>query len=148
MNKIYIHYGNNQYYPEMFRPIQNREMFVKPHGGLWASDVKDEYGWKDWNEVNEFMECNEDNSFKFTLKDNAKILEINNVSDLNDLPKLNSILPDSFMWVFLDFEKILEDGYDAIKYNLSKDGRLYHALYGWDCDSLLVLNPECVVPIE
>ena len=38
-------------------------------------------------------------------------------------------------------------GYDAILVNISNDHNLYWALYGWDCDSLLVLNKDVVEEI-
>lgn len=37
----YIHYGNKEFKEELFRPIKNRENFVKPNGGLWASRITD-----------------------------------------------------------------------------------------------------------
>ena len=50
-----------------------------------------------------------------------------------------------------DFEKIMAMGYDVIDYRLSDDisgiGKLYWCLYGWDCDSILVLNPNVIIPI-
>lgn len=53
-------------------------------------------------------------------------------------------------WLFPDFEKIKDMGIDAIQYNLSNDTTkdyfqgLYYSLYGWDCDSILILNKDCI----
>ena len=47
-----------------------------------------------------------------------------------------------------DFEKMLADGWDAIEFRLSEDSELYWALYGWDCDSILVMNPDVVEEIR
>ena len=47
----------------------------------------------------------------------------------------------------IDFEK-LASRYDAIEVLISKDGRLYSALYGWDCDSILILNPNVIITIK
>lgn len=44
----------------------------------------------------------------------------------------------------VDFEKLIEDGVDAIEFNISNDWDLYMALYGWDCDSTLILNPDVI----
>lgn len=52
-----------------------------------------------------------------------------------------------------DFEKAYYLGIDAIELHLSEDespdgmNGLYWLLYGWDCDSILILNPKIVIPI-
>lgn len=84
--------------------------------------------------------------FTFTLKENARILEINNIKDLEPLPKCKKIDEFDFLnigWVLLDFEEIQKQ-YDAIFVNIS-DSDLYYALYGWDCNSLLVMNSDCIL---
>jgi hypothetical protein len=153
MSKKYIHYGSKEFDPNLFEPIKNQE-FVKPLGGLWASPVDALEGWKVWCEANDFRECNEENSFTFTLAENAKVLHLYKSSELDDLPKLEFLtgftLLDS---VLLDFEGIKSMGYDAIELHLSEeilaedhrfyDG-LYWKLYGWDCDSILIMNPEII----
>ena len=48
--------------------------------------------------------------------------------------------------VNLDFEKITEN-YDAIIINAGSDVLLYHMFYGWDVDSILVLNKDVVIPV-
>ena len=45
--------------------------------------------------------------------------------------------------VYLDFEAIALK-YDAIEVNISNDWKLYDALYGWDCDSILVMNKKII----
>lgn len=50
-----------------------------------------------------------------------------------------------------DFEKMKNDGVDAIELHLSEDKSenyfegLYYTLYGWDCDCILILNKYIVV---
>ena len=46
--------------------------------------------------------------------------------------------------VYLDFEEMLRNGIDAVYVEISSDNRLYWALYGWDCDSIVVMNPAVV----
>lgn len=152
--KTYIHYGAKAFMPELFVPIQNR-YFVKPHGGLWASPTDAKYGWKEWNKDSGFIEIIEDRSFKFTLTEDAKVLHIYSVSDLDVLPKLEipGMLNFNIGMVYLDFEALMEQGYDAIELHLSEEDKtnngfmegLYWNLYGWDCDSILVMNPDIVV---
>lgn len=124
-----------------FKEISNRDYMTKPEGGLWASDEAAEYGWKLWNEDNKFAECKEKNSFRFELSSTANVLHIRSIEDLEELPKLEAFLSDS---VCLDFEKLKASGIDAIELHFSEDWRLYWALYGWDCDSILIMNPDVV----
>lgn len=145
-SKKYIHYGHKHFDPYLFSPITNRGQWVKPTGGLWASPVDASFGWKDWNYGNKCKECNDENSFTFTLSEGARVLVIDN----NDvLWKLPQIVPEYMhdLWCMLDFEKLTED-YDAIELDLSADSRLYWSLYGWDCDCILVMNPDVVVEVE
>lgn len=142
---IYIHYGAVQYNPELFKPISNRPFSVKPHGGLWASSIDAKFGWKDWCEAENFRECLEQNSFRFRLRDDANIIKINSKDDCSELP----IVPVSpsysgLNWLLIDFEQLVKDGVDVIQVNMSNDDRLYWALYGWDCDSILVMNKDVI----
>lgn len=140
---MYIHYGHKQFLRSNFREIKNRK-FTKPHGGLWASDVAAEYGWKTWCEDNQFRDCTEENAFYFNLAPETNVLHIRSLEDLEDLPANR----DGQSWLLkakcLDFEMLKELGCDAIELHLSSDYRLYWELYGWDCDSILILNPEVV----
>ena len=149
MSKKYIHYGNNEFCRDLFTKIRNREMFVKPWGGLWASPVDARNGWKDWC-INEHFHVDRlKESFTFTLSDTANVLHLYDVEQLRDLPQLTM----RFMtWTCLDFEQLLADGYDAVELHLSDEKNsdgfldgLYWELYGWDCDSILIMNPEVVV---
>lgn len=141
--KKYIHYGAKEFDPNKVKEVKNRMMFTKPVGGFWASPTDAKYGWKEWNNSNEFKECDEDNSITFTLTDNARILVIKSVDDLKNLP-VNDPLGLNFTdTVYLDFEALAKE-YDAIEVYISEDSRLYDALYGWDCDSILIMNKDIV----
>lgn len=50
--KVYIHYGSSTFYK--FPPVKNELYFDKPIGGLWASPIDTQYGWKYWCKVNHF----------------------------------------------------------------------------------------------
>ena len=144
---MYVHYGSKQFDLSKFHPVKNREYFSKPEGGLWGSPINTEYGWKQWCDNSGFKECTEENSFKFKLKQTANLLTINSVNDLDGLPKID--VPFS-AWVVLDFEKLLKDGIDAIELNMSSNDsygteNLYFKLYGWDCSSILVMNPDILI---
>lgn len=142
----YIHYGHKSFDRNRFEPIKNEGCLMpKPYGGFWASAVDAKWGWKDWCEDSNFMACTEKNSFSFHLAPTAKVLVIDSIDCLENLPKRKCDDFSHSMWVSLDFEKIRDSGIDAIEYVLSADHRLYWALYGWDCDSILIMNPDVIV---
>ena len=147
----YIHYGKtiSEFDKSLVGPIKNIDHWTKPDGGFWASSVDAEYGWKEWCYDNDFCRpCDDTNSFKFILTDTAKILHIYSIDDINGLP-VKSISKGWFTDTMnLDFEKLCEE-YDAIELHLSGNhfNELYYALYGWDCDSILIMNPDIIVPI-
>ena len=47
-------------------------------------------------------------------------------------------------WWNLNFERMVHDGYDGMEVIISTND-IYYALYGWDCDSLLVFNPDIMI---
>lgn len=148
--KTYIHYGHRHFDSQnTFKQIQNIELAVKPRGGLWGSDINSKFGWIDWVKSNDFFSSKylSGRWFKFTLKEDARILTISDVKQLKKLPKCKSDILPNPIFVCLDFEKLKKD-YDAIEVLLSGNQDLYFALYGWDCDSILVLNDKVVVEVE
>ena len=145
----YIHYGGNRFFPKQFRQIKNRPYFNKPYGGLWASPVDAEYGWKQWTEDNNFGVRNESDSFKFTILDGCEILHIRRKDDLDMLPvTTGKDVMDLTSIRCLDFERIRDSGFVAIELHLSQNWELYWDLYGWDCDCILVLNPDAIKEIK
>lgn len=143
-NKTYIHYGSKHFDKGKFVTIKN-ENWVKPRGGLWASNINAKYGWKDWNEDNSFSDCDKNNSFTFQLKEGSNVLTINSREDLLEkTPMLNNFCLLGSQIYYIDFEGLIKEGIDAIEVNISKDDNLYWDLYGWDCDSILLLNPNIV----
>lgn len=123
---VYIHYGSTKFIPTKGFPIKNQEYFMKPKGGLWASRKNASFGWKDWCKEEDFRDC--------------------------DIAKMEN---DGLAWVYsIDFEKCLHLGIDAIElcwygdeYRDAASGNLHYELYGWDCDSIVVLNPDAIVPL-
>lgn len=143
----YIHYGSSHFSPERFDQPRNTRGWNKPQGGLWASDEAAKYGWKDWCEAEHYRECRGENAFRFELAPSAKILLLDSKDAVGRLPEQN-LGYSSQCCKAIDFERLVCDGVDVIDFRLSADPRLYWAMYGWDCDSILVLNPEVVVPLE
>lgn len=141
----YIHYGSAKYDPQKFEPISNAPYFNKPNGGLWASPVESKFGWKQWCESEDYKSCTEEDSFCFSLKNEAKVLRIDAVQTAKELP-LQVTDMDSPIIHFYDFEQIKAEGVDAVEFIVSACPQLYWEMYGWDCDSVIVLNPDVIIP--
>lgn len=138
----YIHYGHNNFDITKFDKIANIPAFTKPFGGLWGSRVDSENGWKSCCE--EFgLNRNLDEYFIFSLKETSNILTIDRCERLLDLPRANDGMKLS-IYTVLDFEELAKE-YDAVEVLISEDGYLYRELYGWDCDSILVMNPDIII---
>ena len=151
---VYIHYGAETFDPKKGFPIRNEQYWVKPCGGLWASRETASYGWKEWCEQENFRECDPLNSFRFVLRDGTKVAVISCMADLKRLPAEETSLKFRFWGAIPDFEECLRQGYDAIElcwygeeYQEQAADDMHYALYGWDCDSIVVLNPEVIIQI-
>lgn len=132
--KKYIHYGCKSFQRERFMPVRNRErgFITKPYGGF-------------------YFEADLTQFFTFTLSKKARVLKIESFNDLAGLPR-TSVEPFEDE-VYLDFESLAKR-WDAIGVTFYRGGLLQrshksydlvNALRFWDCDSLLVLNPDVIV---
>jgi len=152
MNDIFIHYGSSVYYPMKVRPVKNSSCRNKPTGGFWMSPIESLLGWKDWCIIENFNCEKLSESFQLKFREYSKIFIINNLVDLNKLPTF--IHYNKYAQIndeFIDFEKISQ-GYDAIW--LTAKGEVSTcwitsrpSLYGWDCESVLVFNRDCIYQI-
>jgi len=148
-----IHWGDLFFKDDKFEEIKNKVCSVKPIGGLWTSPIDSLYGWKDWVKENDFHTEKYNCGFVFNLNDEAKVFEINSPKEIMELPLLEidvgSIEEKSIALIwgeFIDFEKTSEI-YDAI--HLTEEGQERTrfgkpSLYGWDCETVLVLNKEAI----
>lgn len=154
LNMKCIKYGSKSFNRKKFNPIKNKD-WIKPSGGLWASPIKSNWGWKDWCKSQEFQLEKLSIFFKFTFK--GKAFVINNLEDSAKLPwKPNPILPkklilnSSFSFAYvIDFE-LLSKKYDGVFLTVQGEFETRfprkYSLYGWDCETLLVLNPRSIFP--
>lgn len=143
-----VHYGAIQFNPTLFAPIQNRRWANKPLGGLWASDVNAAYGWKKFCKDAGFRIKKTNDRIRFFFELNTdRILLIDSSEKACELPqrrKQESELGIEVTYPVLpDFETIATQ-YDAIDFRISSDPSLYRTLYSWDCDSILVMNPNVI----
>jgi len=145
--ETYIHYGSNKFDINAFNKIENHRLYPKPKGGLWASNVNSKYGWKEYcSEYDIDVLCDYSYSFTFNLLDNARIINIHTVSDFNNIYKKykRADIEKEYNLKILDYEMMAKD-YDVIDFLLTNDNRLYSLMTYWDCDSILVLNPNVIV---
>lgn len=148
------HYGCESFDPEKFDAVKNRPRYCKPLGGLWASPIEEDRndGWAEWCKAEGFHTDYLNKYFEFTLREDARVAVIDTIHNLEVLlykyPQPQTPGKE-YMERVLDFEKMCEN-YDAIELTSRGqwDTRLSDPnLYGWDCHSLLVLNPNVVVPV-
>lgn len=148
--KNWIFINNDKITKEKFNRIQNGS-FIKPKGGLWLSPyTKDNEYTSQWHYflTNE-MDINT-KGMKGTIvriKENARILVIDSLDDLKKIfEKYELPLDVSTFFRVLDFEKLAKD-YDAIL--LTEKGQWLTRLsqpnlYGWDIESMLVMNFDII----
>lgn len=161
----FITYGLGNFDPEKFEPIKNTKYNIKPKGGLWSSPKNSKFGWKDWCEAERYYKNSGlRNYFEFNLDKSSRVYIIDNFFDLTLIPykiidPLYSSL--SFGQNFIDYEEMTKD-YDAIwltakgqwETRLPESDGLFDidghsiSLYGWDCESLLILNKDIIVNVE
>lgn len=148
MKRIFIHYGSEEFIPsEWNEPTVGLKALVnKPEGGLWASPLYSKHSWKQWIGKSEhFSLGNLKKSFRFTLEKGSRVLVIDSEESVPEkYLTTNSFISERHI---LDFNKIIED-YDAVF--LTEKGEKETrwssglCLYGWDCESLLVLNKNII----
>lgn len=151
MSSKYIHYGSANFNKAFFMPISNRYFFNKPVGGLWASPIISDSGWKEWCKSNNYRLNRLSEHFIFTLKPDVNVLVIQSNAALTMLDFMGYCIDYSKKYdlplrpneYYLDFEKLLSDGYDAVQVFINNE--TYWSMYGWDCDSILILNPDCII---
>lgn len=151
-SKKYIHYGSSAFCKKAFVPITNFEFLNKPLGGLWASPVDAKRGWYDWVKDSEFYPKRLELSFEFELSPGARVLELtpDNVWELPKQKNMPVWMDETDrrnalgMVTGVDFETLAQE-YDVLECSLTENPSLYWSLYGWDCDCILVLNPEVIV---
>lgn len=154
--KSLITMGIKELSKDKFQPIRNRDCFVKPDGGLWASPytLNSEYvsawhEWCDWN-MDEWIS---NDAVIITLKDDTRYWVIDTQDDLQELIDMvgeqESPLPFK-MGTYIDFEKAREK-FDVIfltdngAWNTHLPLERHHLnLYGWDCASILIMDFNCI----
>lgn len=163
--RYFVHYGDVAFEKCQFDPIMNAPGWEKPSGGLWASDVNADWGWRDWCKSEDWWPSRSgadtfdkycENYFHFTLKEGTRIFRLEDIIDFYALPIDHRAMKRwgrssnyykkyyrSEKFKFIDWLKIKDLGVDVIEYIHG------HAWYfeTWDVDSIVVLNPDVVLPM-
>lgn len=114
-------------------------------GGLWTSPVESEWGWRQWGESENYG--NFDHSFDVEFA--GSVYEIDNYADLEAIPKGNT---ERKFTTAIDFERLVNEGIDAIHLTIAGQiatrfiDRPFN-MYGWDCETVLILNPLTIKEI-
>lgn len=103
--------------------------------------------------------------FRFQLKPDANVLILRDPSDLIPLPKIKPWQPKDYTGIlslpkgqtpsmqqleelykpnpcFLDYEKMAAEGVDAIE--LQNSYQFRDGLDTWDCDCIIIFNPDVI----
>lgn len=142
----FVHFGSSRLERNKFKDISEETYCggLKPKGGLWGSNESMEsYGWRKFCRDNEY-ECDTSSYFRFRLKDSARLLVVtgDELLEQNHLYAMGN--PPSS--TFKDWTSIRER-YDAVYIDAGSNRDLYFKYYGWDCDSILVLNFDSIYQV-
>ena len=162
-----VSYGKNKFDLNKFIKPTNIPLPIfgnRPNGGLWASPINSKYGWKDWCKTKkyDFQKLDESITFKYS----GRTIVIKEKADLNNLLWYKYIegmgkgsqvkileeqmkrLNQSY-YPCVDFEKLLANDCDAVFLTLNglveNDNLEKQNLNGWDCESIVILEPSCVM---
>ena len=143
--------GIDEIKKDQFNEIKNMKRGNKPWGGLWTSPIESEYGWYDFVKGEHYRkEHYLDKMTLITLKSDAKIYKIDSVEDFDLCPHLQErgAIFDKFKKI--DFEKLSED-YDGVWITVKAIVDLENRhqdfmgdLYGWDVETVLLFNLDCI----
>lgn len=169
LNTRFVSYGTNHFDYEGFRKIQNDKGFSfvnkpLPHTGLWASPEKSSYGWFNWCSDNNYHNDKSywQNFFVFHLLGRARVMYIDSLDDFQRLMKpyfrrrsYECVTGTHFAYSSINFEAMRKK-YDAVWLTVKGEEQtripdindISYSLYGWDCESLLVLNRGVVVEVD
>lgn len=143
----YIVLGKTELKEELFNTDLTNSGINKPKGGLWSSPYNKDTisGWYQFCKDENFIKGDNSVGVIFSLKEEARIYTIDTKEDLDNLVNKypNDVLEILKEIAGLNFIAVSKD-YDAIY--LTDKGQWAtrfsrpNTLYGWDCETLLVLN--------
>ena len=143
----YIVLGKTELKEELFNTDLTNNGINKPKGGLWSSPYNKDTisGWYQFCKEQNFVKADNTVGVIFTLKEEARVYTIDSKEDLDNLVNKypNDVLEILKERAGLNFIAVSKD-YDAIYLtDKCKWATIFsrpNTLYGWDCETLLVLN--------
>lgn len=147
---IVTHFGSKEFVYSKFKQIKNNhQRFNKPVGGLWTSPADSTNSWLHFCLNNNFNKEKLNNSFSFQINKEAKGLVVDKDCDLESLPTTTFSYLDGSKITIFDFEKMAKefdylhfkfDGGSTMRYDFDD----WRTFYGWDCETVLVFNPNII----
>lgn len=120
------------------------ELFIKPHGSLWCAPLDSAYGWIDWCRAESYGDI--DHKQRVILDvDTSNFVVIDSVVDMETKLPWYQI---HGLFQAIDFEAMVGQGIDGM--HLTEKGQIDtrwsepRSLYGWDCETILILNERCI----
>ncbi len=134
------HYGATAFNKYGFLPVE--DVFApKPIGGLWTSPVHTDNDWKDCDPGKFCGKLNK----SFALKFYGRVLTIDSEKDLDKLAWAQ------FGFWFPQFKPLLKLGVHAVHLTSAGQRKTHllfpRNLYAWDCETVYIMNPDCLSPI-
>jgi len=134
-----VHYGDDEYMSNKFEPIKDVPYRNKPKGGLWTSPLDCKWGWKDWCITENFGNIEK----YFVIRFTGTVFKIDSYQDAMELPWIEQgsthfLVFQPLVLMGIDAVYLTENGEDETRFSDPK------SLYGWDCETVLVMNPECI----
>ena len=110
------------------------------------------HGWKEFCETAQYQTKHLQKHFDFTLRPNAHIHTIRTIEDLFVLPMRENPNPAVYGACLPDFVMCIKLGIDAVELTWYEEefrqpgsGPVGGALRSWDCDSIVILNPDIIL---
>ena len=142
---LYIHYGSSPFNSEYFRKTCRLYYTFDKPCGLWSSPVDSNLSWKRFCKENSYIDHDFDYAFQFYISDDAKVLHVYSEEDI-----ARYLIGGSASYIpHIDFGTLIKD-YDAIEVHLSANNgelRKSRIFLTWEVDSLVVWNPDVVIPV-
>ena len=127
-----IHYTATPWQPAPIAVANSQHS--KPVGGLWASPVASAWGWADWCREQDFRLERLAVGIQLEISLDRAIV----IDSREDLGQLD--------WAgdYPDWESMARRGVDVVYLTLDGLMGTRDQLYGWDCESLVVLNLRAI----